>query len=95
MADQKSTTSDDTKPKTFRSDSCHQKLLDSFSGPILDNATVFESKADVPDENAEHTVVATTDGTEGILMSELFVSISGSCSDGSITGRNVVGKVKL
>ena len=89
---------DNSKPKTFRSNSCYNLLVESFSGPILDNAPVYESKDDVPDDCAEYSVIASEEVDEpyGILMSELFATVSGNCSAaGEITGRIVKGKVKV
>ena len=39
------TSDDNTEPKTFRSQSCYDALITSFSGPILDNAQPFSDKA--------------------------------------------------
>lgn len=88
---------DNVEPRTLRDQNCYVRLITSFSGPILDNAPVFESKADVADTNLPYTVIASTDGSVdfGILMSELFITSSRTCADGSITGRTVLGKVRV
>ena len=88
---------DNEKPKTLCDQNCNTRLIASFSGPILDNATVFEAKSEMPDEHSEYTVVASTDGGSkyGIRMSELYVTASRTCADGSITGRTVLGMVKV
>lgn len=88
---------DTQEPKTLREYNCYQRLLVSFSGPILDNAPVFESKTDIAATNPLYTLVASTVGSieYGILMSELFVTTNRTCADGSITGRTVLGKVRV
>jgi len=97
----KNTEDDSTLPKTFRSDACYDRLKDSFEGAIWDNATVYPSKAaardaaDPPDSFDGYSIVAKEGGDEGVLMAELFITIESSCSDGSITGRRLLGKVQI
>jgi len=88
---------DTEEPKTFRNDACYQKLIDSFSGPILDGATKYETKGDVPASQKAYSVIAKADDSEeyGILMNENFATVSSSCSGGTITGQNVLGKVRV
>lgn len=90
--------SDDQEPKTYRNNACYKNVVDTFSGPILDNATKYESKDDVPANHAKHSVIAPEDDSEvyGILMEELFQTVAARCaSAGGLSGNTVAGKVKL
>jgi len=89
---------DDQEPKTYRNNACYKDVVDKFSGPILDNATKYESKSDVPAEHAKHSVIAPEDDSEdyGILMVELFQTVAARCaSSGGLGTNKVAGKVKL
>ena len=89
--------SDTEKPVTLRDEDCFKRIKSSFSGPIWDNAPKFEKKSDVPENLKGFTVVASSSASEpyGALMTELPVTASSSCLDGSITGRRLEGKVRV
>jgi len=89
--------SDSDKPVTIRDEDCYERIKNSFSGPIWDNAPEFDSKSDVPDNLKGFTVIASSSAAEpyGALMAELRATAPSSCTDGSITGRKLEGKVKV
>ena len=97
-----STLSDGDNPQTYRSDSCYQALFDSYNlGAIYENAPQYASKADaraaapIPGGYDAYAMVAKEGGTEGLLINEPFVSVAAGCSNGSLTGRTLLGRVTI
>lgn len=89
--------SDDQKPITHRSTLCFEKLKSSFTGDILDNVPLYQSKTNVPENQKAYIVVASQDLSEpiGYLMNEFEQTIASRCSSGEITASTLLAKVKL
>ena len=79
--------SDNQKPVTYRNTSCFEQLKSSFSGDILDNAKLYQSKEEVPDNQKAYSIVASEDISEpiGYLLNEFEQTIASRCSSGQIT----------